>query len=270
MKVKISARLNHRKQLALFIIAFFVTGIGMHAQADRKYIRKGNGSYIDGNYKEAEKDYRKALENDPSSAKADYNLGNSLYKQGEFDAAAGRYNAVIQNNQGEHSRKATDKNEVARYYYNLGNAFFQSQKYRESIESYKMSLRNNPSDLDAKHNLQMAIRMMHEAEQQQQQGGDNKQDQDKDKEDKQQQQNKDQQQNNGQQNQNQDQQNQDQQQNEEQNQQQNQQQAQQDSKGINPRDAERILDALENQEKQTLKNVQDKKAIRQMEVEKNW
>jgi len=226
------------------------------SQAERKYIRQGNADYKDGNFQQSELDYRKALEEDPSSYKADYNLGNALYKQNQFDAAAGRYSALAE--------KGSDTKTLGRYYYNLGNTLFQSQKYRESIDAYKMALRNNPDDLDAKHNLQLALRMMRESEQQnnqQQKGDENQEQQDKkeqQKEDEQKQQDQDQnQQDSGQQ-----QQSDDPQQGQEQ---------EQHKEGMTPEDAERILQALDNQEKEVMKYVRDQKGKREnVPAEKNW
>jgi Ca-activated chloride channel homolog len=224
-------------------------------QADRKLVRKGNNSYNDGIYQQAEVDYRKALERDPSSYKADYNLGNALYKQKQYEAAAGRYRALAE--------KETDQEKLSRYYYNLGNTMFESQKYKESAEAYKMALRNNPDDMDAKHNLQLALQYLKEQQQQQQkqQNKDNQQgDNDQKKNDRNDQQNQDA--------------NQDQQKNDQKGSEQNNKDAQQHTpkKGeITPEDAERILQALENEEKEVMKKVQERKEqMRKVPVDKNW
>jgi Ca-activated chloride channel homolog len=241
-----------------FLIFILLLTLTMHvfAQNDRKYVRKGNSSYNDGNYQEAEVGYRKALERDPSSYKADYNLGNALYKQEQYDAAAGRYSALAE--------KETDHEKLSRYYYNLGNTMFESQKYKESAEAYKMALRNNPKDMDAKHNLQLALQHLREQQQQQQQNKDNQQgenDQDEQKKDQ-----------NDQQNQNP---KQDEQKNDQNRGEQNNDDAQQPrtpKKGeITPEDAERILQALENEEKEVMKKVQERKEqTRKVPVDKNW
>ena len=202
---------------SITLIGLTVIALNAYSQAERKYIREGNGEYKDGNYQQAEVEYRKALEKDPQSYPADFNLGNALYKQKQYDAAASKYSALAGN---EHN-----KQKLSRYYYNLGNSLFQKQKYSESIEAYKNALRNNPTDMDAKHNLQLALQMLNQQNQQQQQ--------------------QDQQQNNGQ---------------------------PQHQKGqISPEDAERILQALENEEKEVIKKVQERKErVQKADVEKNW
>ena len=50
-------------------------------KVERNTIRKGNGLFNDKKYTEAEIEYRKALEANPSSEIATYNLGAALYKQ---------------------------------------------------------------------------------------------------------------------------------------------------------------------------------------------
>jgi len=261
------------------IIVFAILCQYTWSQADNKYIRKGNGNYRDSNYQQAEVEYRKALEENPSSQKADFNLGNSLYKQKQYDAAAGKYSSLIEQSHassghteqsrsmtGEsltpagHSRSAT----ISNYYYNLGNTLFQGQKFRESIEAYKNALRNNPADPDAKHNLQLALKMMKEQEQQQNKDQQNNNDSNDEEQKQQQQQDKKDQQNKEEQNK-------DQQNNQNQDDANDQQQPEHRKAEITPEDAERILQALEHEEKETMKEVQERKEnSRKVPVEKNW
>jgi Ca-activated chloride channel homolog len=244
----------------LTFILILITA-GAFAQAERKYIRQGNRAFEDAKFQDAEIRYRKALEKDSASTAADFNLGNALYKEKQYDAAASRFDAL--------AKKKLDADILARQYYNLGNSLYQSGKYKESVEAYKNSLRRIPGDLDAKHNLQLAMNKLKQQQQQEQQQQ-NKQQQNK--QDKQQNQQGKQQ---NQQNQNQQQQDKNQE-NKQQNQQQqgkgDEQQDNQNAKGqISKQDAERILKALENDEKNVLKKVQDqKKQGRKAPVDKNW
>ncbi len=246
------------KPLLLLIITG--TTIGAYAQTDRSHIRQGNGKFEDGRYQDAEIDYRKALEEDPQSFRADYNLGNALYKQKQYDAAALKYAALTKNEK--------DRQNLDRYFYNLGNAYYENKKYQESVEAYKNALRKNPRDMDAKHNLQLAMRKLEEMKQQEQQQ--TQQGKDKEQQEKEEQQ---------QEKQKQDQQQNEQQQEKEEQENQDpgkepQQQAQQPEqmKGqISREDAERILQALENEEKNVMKRVQEQKQHRQkVPLGKNW
>jgi len=224
----------------IFFLPALLISATVFSQPEQKFIRKGNHEYNDKKYGESEVNYRKALEKKSDSRKAEYNLSNSLYKQEKFEAAATKYNGLTQ--------QEKDRNALSRYYYNLGNSLIKANKLNESIEAYKNALRNNPSDEDAKHNLQYAMRMKNRQQQQQ----DNK-----DKQDKQDQ--KDQK----------DQQNQQEQQNQQQ--QRDQQQAQQQKGQISKEDAERLLDALENDEKEVLQKVKEKQnQVKKVPVEKDW
>ena len=218
------------------------------AQADRKFIRKGNIEFDQDQFQRAEIEYRKALEKEPGSFRADYNLGNALYKQKQFEAAATKYGNLV-----EKDNKPADLN---RFYYNLGNAFFENKKYKESIEAYKNALRNDPGDMDAKHNLQLALRMLNEMNQQQNRNSqsDNK-DQQNDKKDQQ----------------NMDQQSKDQQKEGNDNVPRPENQPQGAKGRISREDAERILQALENEEKNVMKKIQDQKEHQQKSpLDKNW
>jgi len=233
------------KWVFVIILAWFT--LNVYSQAERKYVRRGNRQYEDKNYQEAEIQYRKALEKSPGSVAADYNLGNSLYKQKQFDAAAQRYKEL--------SGKQKDGQAQNSDYYNLGNALYKSGKYQECIDAYKNALRKMPGDMDAKHNLQLAMKKLEMQEQQknkenQQNKQDKKQDNKKDDKQQQNQDNKDQ----------------------PPDERKDPQQDKQNMNGqISSQDAERILQALENEEKNVLRKVQEQqKQVKKEPVQKNW
>jgi Ca-activated chloride channel family protein len=229
------------------VIIFALFTLNVFSQAERKFVRRGNRQYEDNKYQEAEIQYRKALEKSPGSVAADYNLGNSLYKQKQFDAAAQRYKEL--------SGKQKDGQALNSDYYNLGNALYKSGKYQECIDAYKNALRKMPGDMDAKHNLQLAMKKLEMQKQQknkenQQNKQDNKQEKKKDDKQQQNQDNK----------------------NQPSDEKKDQQQAKQNMNGqISSQDAERILQALENDEKNVLRKVQEQqKQVKKVPVEKNW
>jgi Ca-activated chloride channel homolog len=238
-----------------FVIILSIISFQVFSQTDRKFIRSGNGVYKEGKFQEAEIEYRKALEKDSGSFKANYNLGNALYKQHQYDAALQKYAGLIQTREGS--------DELNRYYYNLGNAFFEKGEYNESIDAYKNALRNDPHDLDAKHNLQLALRKL--SEQKQNQNKDNQQ---------QNTEQKNQQENNAGKNKNDDNQKQDEanQPNNQENQEKGKPDQPQNVKGeISRENAERILQALENEEKDVIKKVQEQKErMKKDPLEKDW
>ena len=228
-----------------------------HAQ--RKEIVEGNTEYAGGRYRNAEAAYKKSVEKAPQQFIGSYNLGNALYRQNKFDEASQQYlNASANNNVNELQSKSM---------YNMGNSLLKSEKYSESIEAYKKALRLNPKDEDARYNLSYAQKKLHQQQQQQDQNKDNK-----DNKDKKDQQKKDQQQDKK------DQQKKDQ---EKQNQQKD-DQAKQDQKKeeqkkqepkqpkLSKEEAERMLKALKNDEKDLQKEKAKKYQVNSNSIEKNW
>lgn len=242
------------KQLVILLLISLLPAI-LVAQNERKHVRSGNKIYqkaikdttkIDtAAFARAETEYRKALEKKPTDKYWNFNLADAVYKQNRFDEAAGKFSELAE--------QMTNPVEKARAYHNLGNSQLMNQKIDESIESYKKALRQNPSDLETKYNLAYAQLLKNQQQQQQnQQNQDQNKDQQKDQE----------------QQQNQDQQNKDQ--NKDQ-QQQNQQQQQAQNK-ISKDNAEQLLQALQNDEKNIQDKVKKKQAVeaKRQNVEKEW
>jgi len=246
----------------LFLLIFGGITINSAAQSENNFIRQGNQAFESGDFKKAEIDYRKALDKNQKSIKGEYNLGGAIYQQKNYEEAQKLYEQLASSDLTKEQKSMT--------YHNLGNTFLQMQKPEPAIEAYKNALRQNPNDLDTKYNLEFAKKMLKQQQQQQQQN----KDQNKDQENKDQ--NKDQQKQDQQnQDQNKDQQKQDQQQNQ-QNQQQNQdnksQQQPQQTKQISKEDAERMLQALQDNEKKTLEKLRLEKLknAKKVRTEKDW
>ena len=144
-------------------------------QSAAGHVRKGNRTYKRGEYKDAELEYRKALDLDSTSTKARYNLAASLYKQERYDEAGQRY-VTLAEEQGVKEELGRDA------MYNAANALFKSEKYDKSAELYKQVLRANPRDEQARYNLSEALRRL--KKQQDQQQNQDKKDQQKDQENK--------------------------------------------------------------------------------------
>ena len=132
----------------------------------RTLIRNGNSSYQNNNFDKAELNYRKALVIDPKSKSANYNLGNTLYSQQKFQESQEYYEKSIDKNDDKLSR--------ARAYHNMGNACFKSNQLEQAILAYENALKLNPSDMETKYNLAMAKK-----QQKNKGGGKNDQKQDK-------------------------------------------------------------------------------------------
>lgn len=224
--------------LGLMFVSVAVYG----QKTERDYLRSGNKLYKDSTFVKAEVDYRKALELEPKSTDAMYNLGNALLMQQKAKEAMEQFEAA--------SRVEKDKAKLAQIYHNMGVILQSSKQLPQCIEAYKQALRNNPKDDETRYNQALAQKQLKDQQQQQDQNQekDQKQDQKKDE----QQQNKDQQEQ------------------DKKDQQQNNQQQQQNENQMSKENAEQLLKAAMQDEK----NVQDKvkKAVQVQgrKLEKDW
>ena len=229
------------------------------AQQERKPIRDGNELYQKHKYDEAEKKYDEALSVKPNLAEGIYNKANVQYQKKDYENAAKQYETAATLS-GEPMVKA-------KAYHNMGNSLLEAKKYKESVEAYKNALRLNPKDVDTKYNLAYALQKLKQQQQNQQQN------KDENKENKDEKQNQDKQ-NRQQQNQ----QEKKQQEQQQQNEQQQQQAEKDDNKKEEPRqaqiskaDAEKLLDALKNEEQKVQLKLQKHKGQSTTgKVEKDW
>jgi tetratricopeptide (TPR) repeat protein len=204
-------------------------------KTERDYLRSGNRLYKDSTFVKAEIDYRKALELNPKSSDAMYNLGNALLMQQKGKEAMEQFEAA--------SRVEKDKEKLAQIYHNMGVILQSSKQLLQCIEAYKQALRNNPKDDETRYNLALAQKQLQNQDQQQQQ-------QEK-KEDEKQQQNKDQQE-------------------QEKKNQQNQQNPQQNQNEMSKENAEQLLKAAMQDEKDVQDKVKKAIQVQGQKLEKDW
>lgn len=149
--------------LSLLILALFFSAATVNDA------RKANEAYNNGDYERAAELYRQAIEQNPDDPRLHFNLGNSLYQMGRTDEAREsfeRYKRLAENNQ---ERSMAD--------YNVGRMLIDNEQYEEASEYFKEALKNNPADADARHNYELALRRQQEQEQEQQQQSDSGDDQ---------------------------------------------------------------------------------------------
>ena len=239
------------KQL-IIMIGIVLQCCGVFAQKEKKYIHQGNQLYQQQKYAEAEASYRQSVEKTKESVAGNFNLGDALYKQKKFDNAAQKFTEI--------ATTSANKGVKAHAYHNLGNSLLESKKLEESIEAYKKSLMNNPKDDQTRYNLAYAQEKL---KQQQQQNKNDKNKDDKNKKDQKDKDKKDQDKKD-QDKKDQDKKDQDKDQKDKDKQdqdkkdQQNGQQPQPDK--LSKEDAERMLEALKNEEKNTQDKLKNKKA----------
>jgi Ca-activated chloride channel family protein len=229
------------RSAGLLLLLCLLTFSNAAAQSDRRLVRQGNKHFRNSNYADSEVSYRKALERNSRNPEAAYNLGNAMMGQRKDSAAASQF--------AEAARLATNPMRRSQAYHNMGVVYQQNKKYGEAIEAYKEALRNNPADDQSRYNLELCKKQQKQQQQNQQQQQQNQQ---QDKKDQQQQDQKEQQQ--------------------KQQDKKDQQQKQQEQKQQMSREnAEQLLNAAMEEEKNTqerMKKAQQKAQRRSLE--KNW
>ena len=209
--------------------------LASNAQTDRQYIRQGNKQFMAGDFANAEVSYRKAVEKNPRNPQAVYNLGNALMAQKKDSAAVAQFESAAK----------LETNPLRKYqsFHDMGVICQSHKMYGEAIEAYKNALRLNPNDDETRYNLVLCKRQQQQQNQNQQNQQDKKEEQKQD--DKQDQQKQDQQK--------------------------QQQKQEQQKPQMSKENAEQLLNAAIQNEKQTQDRM--KKAQQQPQrrnIQKNW
>ena len=228
-----------KKRAAAMLCLLLVAASASAQMTDRQYIRQGNKQFRSGDYANAEVSYRKAIEKNAKNAQAAFNLGNALMAQKKDSAAVEQFEGA--------ARLETNPLRKAQAYHNMGVICQTHKMYGEAIEAYKNALRLNPKDDETRYNLVLCKHQKQKQDQQQQnqQGGDN----DKKQDDKQK----------------------DQQQPDQQKDKQNEKQQEQPKPQMSKDNAEQLLNAAIQNEKQTQEKMkQQQQQPQRRNVQKNW
>ena len=254
-----------RMKKAGLIYLFLATMLVAWGQNERKVIREGIRAYKAGEYSEAEVQFRKAGDINQESFEAEFNTGAALYGQEKYEETVKQYESLAEQSQ---AMAKEDPESLAHIWHNMGNSLLEAQQYAPSIEAYKNSLRLKPDDYDTKYNLAYAKQKLKEQQQQDQEG---ENDQNEGEQDQEQQKQDDQKKSQGEQNQDERLKNEEQQDQQQQQQDQKDQQQQQQPREISKEDAERMLNAIQQQEKEVKDKVDKKKAAAaKVKTKKDW
>ena len=164
-------------------VVLLLVVMSMAAQTDRQYIRQGNKQFNNGDYANAEVSYRKAVEKNPKNPQAVYNLGNALSAQKKDSAAVEQFQKAAN----------LETNPLRKYqsFHNIGVICQSHKMYGEAIEAYKSALRLNPADDETRYNLVLCKHQKQKQDQNKQNQNDQKKNEQKDQENKDQNKDKD-------------------------------------------------------------------------------
>ncbi len=245
---------------SLFIVVLFASTTFSQT---RSTINDGVDKYEKGDFAGASENFQKSIDEKFENYKGHFNLGDALYKQEKYEDALSAYKNAM-------ALAETDE-QKAEVFHNVGNTLLKTKKLKEAVGAYTESLKLNPNDLETKYNLSYALKQI---QQQEQNKDKNKDKNDKDKDDKKDDQKKDQNKDDQKKDKNKDkedkkdQQNQDNKDDKKEEQKEKQQQ-QQPPPEISKEEAQRILDALKDDEADMQKELRKKKG-KKVKVEKDW
>lgn len=152
-----------RAAAALLLVFLPFNAIASSAHALRKY--------QDGQFKEAEQEYKQLLEKRPDDPRLHYNAGAAAYQADDFVEATKHFSSAL---------TSPDLEVQHRSYYNLGNSLYRlgeaqpdaakkTQAWEQSVKQFEGALKLNPNDPDAKFNLEFVRKKLEELKQQQKQ-----------------------------------------------------------------------------------------------------
>jgi Ca-activated chloride channel family protein len=149
--------------VVLCLVFALVPRAALSKGVDGKRVKSGNRYYDNAEYQKALVLYKEAIGDTtrvPENAEGVlYNEANALHMMGRYPEALEKY----------HQSLSEDTLQNGRMFYNRGNTLVKMEKPAEAVESYLQALRYLPDDLEARYNLELALRQLQDQQRQQQQ-----------------------------------------------------------------------------------------------------
>jgi Ca-activated chloride channel homolog len=134
------------------LIAILLLSLVLAGSVNNNRAREANRAFLDGDFERAEELYRNILEREPDSPRILFNLGNSLAYQGRFDESVEtfqKYRELVE----DAGRKAAAE-------YNLGYLYGYEGNLREALRYFQDAIDLDPADEDAKFNYELLRRRL--------------------------------------------------------------------------------------------------------------
>ena len=241
--------MNYRISL-LHILILFVGAPQLPAQESTS--DPALNAFREGDFDKAIQLYSDMLAEKSGDENLKFNLGSAFYKKGTFNAARSGF---------EDALTIEDSQTKSKVYYNLSNTLFKMNKPGESLESFKRAIKLNPEDEDAKYNYEF-VKSLIEEQEKDQEGDENEEEENEDSHEKDEtdkgeddSDKKEEEQEKG---------------NEQQQEEQNRRNQQQKEKERSQAENQDILDALEQEEMQVLKDYISARTVKKRQPEKDW
>lgn len=115
---------------------------------------------------------RQAKAIDKDNSDISYNFGNLYIENNEFESARLRLIESIES--------TDDKSLKHKSYHNLGNVLMEEEQYQMAVDAYKNALRNDPTDEETRYNLAYAKSKLKDEKNDENKDGDDNKDKNKD------------------------------------------------------------------------------------------
>jgi len=147
---------SQRQRAAAAVILLLAFGTGWSVGD----VERGNRLFRAGKYEEAARVYQEVIASGKAPSYVHYNLGTALLKLGRYAEAQQHLQLATREADAELKQRAS---------YNLGNRYLEAARKGDAgeettqlldaaVEAYKQALRLDPADMDAKWNLELALR----------------------------------------------------------------------------------------------------------------
>lgn len=167
------------KSAALVALAWFALAPPAAAATAEGELRAGNKLYSSERYEDSLVRYATAAAKKPKDPRPSFNAGDALYRLDKLEDATAMYESVAE-------RKELPAATRAAALYNLGNARFKKNEYPAAAAAFRGALALAPGDPDARHNLAVTLKRLKNPPPQKKEGQDKKKNEpkpeDKDKE----------------------------------------------------------------------------------------
>ena len=153
-------RENPRVRVWTLATAALLTTSAALADDAPKEVSRGNELYEVGDLDAALERYTRAEQARPDSPVINYNIGNVFYRRGDYERALEEYRRAL---------VSPDETLALHTRFNMGNAHFRSEEYEKAVQDFREVLRQSPQDQDAKRNLELALQALQGQQQPQEQ-----------------------------------------------------------------------------------------------------
>ncbi|HVG57223.1 MAG TPA: tetratricopeptide repeat protein [Hyalangium sp.] len=118
-------------------------------EVDHPLVAKGRAAYDAGQYEDALAAFEEAKKERPDDPAVEYNRAVALAQLGRIAEARSAFQRVTESKRPELQEKA---------WYNLGNIHATTGERKEALQSYRRALRLDPNDELARHNYEVVLR----------------------------------------------------------------------------------------------------------------